>query len=43
MKCKEDKEIALEVEGLINVNTDAGHKGVESTALGTDSDLALEN
>ena len=43
MKCEECKEIALETECILNVYTNAGHKGVESTALGTDSDLALEH
>ena len=43
MKCEESEEIALIAECILDVDTDAGHKSVESTAVGPDCPLYLEH
>ena len=43
MKCEEGEEIALISKGVLDVDTNAGHEGVESTALWPDCCLSLQH
>ena len=43
MKCKEGEEITLKTKIVLNVYTDARHKGVESLALWPDCGLSFEH